>query len=205
MASWFTADPHFGHANIIKYCGRPFESKEEHDEILIQNWNSCVKKADTIYLLGDFGFGSPTWLNDKIANRLRGRICLILGNHDKSVRKEPLCRRFEFIKDVHMLTTQSKGKIQQFWLSHYAHLSWPQAHYGVIHLFAHSHGKLTGVGKSMDVGVDTNNFFPYHIDTILELMEQKEANVKIKEVSKEERWRTKTPEEKHTLIQLEEN
>jgi calcineurin-like phosphoesterase family protein len=191
----------FGHANIIKYCGRPFENKFEHDEAIIQNWNSVVQKLDTVYHCGDFLFGSPQWGMDKIAGRLKGKICLIKGNHDKSVTKEPLCRRFEFIKDVHMLTVQHLGKRYQFWLSHYAHLSWPQSHFGTCMLYGHSHGNLKGVGKSMDVGVDTNNFFPYSLETIINLMEQKEANVPIKTVSEEERWRSKTPEEKHAAIE----
>jgi calcineurin-like phosphoesterase family protein len=198
---WLTADTHLGHANIIKYCGRPFENKFQHDEALIQNWNSVVQKGDHIYHLGDFGFGSPTWLMEKIAGRLRGTIHLIRGNHDRAVNKEPLCRRFEFIKDVHMLTTQCKGKRHQLFLSHYAHLVWPQAHYGVIHLFGHSHGRLQGVGKSMDVGVDTNNFFPYSLEQVISIMETKESNVPIKIVSEEERWRQKTPEEKHKAIE----
>ena len=29
MQVWFTADTHFGHGNIIKYCQRPFLSPEE--------------------------------------------------------------------------------------------------------------------------------------------------------------------------------
>jgi calcineurin-like phosphoesterase family protein len=198
---WFTADSHFGHANIIKYCGRPFANKFEHDETIIQNWNSVVQKGDTIYHLGDFGFGSSQWLMDKIAGKLKGKICLVKGNHDRTVNKEPLCRRFEFIKDVHMLHNQTGGKKYMFWLSHYAHLSWPQANYGVIHLYGHSHGRLQGVGKSMDVGVDTNNFFPYSLETIVQIMEEKAANVPIKIVSDEERWRPKTPEEKHRAIE----
>ena len=47
MTVWFTADTHFGHANIIRYCGRPFETKEEHDQVLIDN------PTDLVLVVGD--------------------------------------------------------------------------------------------------------------------------------------------------------
>lgn len=34
---YFTADTHFGHENIIRFCDRPFVSAEEMDEVLIEN------------------------------------------------------------------------------------------------------------------------------------------------------------------------
>ena len=34
---FFTADLHFGHANIIRHCVRPFASVEEMDAALMAN------------------------------------------------------------------------------------------------------------------------------------------------------------------------
>src|SRR3990167_104024 len=82
MNSWFTADTHFGHSNILKYCERPFSNIEKHDQILIDNWNSCVRTGDLVYHLGDFAMASKGRLKS-IIERLNGEIILILGNHDK--------------------------------------------------------------------------------------------------------------------------
>lgn len=45
---WFTSDPHFGHANIIKYSRRPFASPVDMDAHLIKNWNAVVKPDDVV-------------------------------------------------------------------------------------------------------------------------------------------------------------
>ncbi len=39
---FFSADHHFYHANIIRYCSRPFNSVEEMNEEMIARWNSTV-------------------------------------------------------------------------------------------------------------------------------------------------------------------
>jgi len=38
---YFTADHHFGHANVIRHCDRPFASAHEMDETLIDNTNAA--------------------------------------------------------------------------------------------------------------------------------------------------------------------
>ncbi len=77
--TWFISDTHFYHANIIKYCNRPFNNVEEMNQILIDNWNENIKKNDIVYFLGDFSF-KP----NEVINRLNGNIIFLLGNHDKS-------------------------------------------------------------------------------------------------------------------------
>lgn len=53
---YFIADAHFGHANIIRYCGRPFESVEKMDAAMLENWRRRVREDDTVYVLGDLMF-----------------------------------------------------------------------------------------------------------------------------------------------------
>jgi|GEM_PF-386700 len=81
--TWFIADTHFGHTNIIKYEKRPFSSAQEMDTALINNWNTCVKKEDKIFILGDFVF-LPSDQTIKTAQNLNGYKILVLGNHDRN-------------------------------------------------------------------------------------------------------------------------
>lgn len=78
--TFFTSDTHFGHANIIRLCNRPFEDVNEMNEKLIENWNKVVPENGTVFHLGDFAFGgSGLW--NKVLDQLNGQIYLIMGNH----------------------------------------------------------------------------------------------------------------------------
>ena len=79
--TWFTSDQHFGHANIIKYCNRPFKSVEEMDAAMVERWNKTVGKDDMVWCLGDICLGDRSRLKDLVSS-LNGRINLVMGNHD---------------------------------------------------------------------------------------------------------------------------
>ena len=64
--SFVISDTHLGHYNIIGYCDRPFETLEEMNETLIQNWNDAIKNNDTVYFLGDLAFGKAHTEETKI-------------------------------------------------------------------------------------------------------------------------------------------
>ena len=57
MTTWFTADLHFGHANIISYSSRPFADATAMNEALIERWNDSVRMEDSVWLLGDVALG----------------------------------------------------------------------------------------------------------------------------------------------------
>lgn len=163
---YLTSDTHYSHANILKYCKRPFKDIYEHDTMLVENFNSLVKQNDIVYHIGDFCLGPP-WAASDIYHRLNGTIHLIKGNHDRLKNYKGL---FYSVQDVLMLEI---GKVS-IWLSHYAHARWPHAHHGALHCFGHSHGGFPGLGRSMDVGVDTNNYFPYHVDEVVKRLSKVE-------------------------------
>lgn len=80
--TFWTADLHLGHANVIDYDNRPFADVKEMDEEIIRRWNKVVSKNDIVWILGDITLsGNKEYIKDKIS-RLNGRKRLIMGNHD---------------------------------------------------------------------------------------------------------------------------
>jgi calcineurin-like phosphoesterase family protein len=53
------------------------------DEALIDNFNSTVGQDDTLWFLGDFGFGAPGWLDAKTKALRCKEKNIVLGNHDR--------------------------------------------------------------------------------------------------------------------------
>lgn len=167
---FYTADTHFSHSNIIRYCQRPFKSTAEMDDQIITNWNTMIQKTDTVYHLGDFAFCSPGRFEELMKRLNHRELHLIKGNHDKSALRQQVKGYFASIQDVLFQTIQHKGKKYEIFLSHYAHRSWPKSFHGSWHLFGHSHGKLGPQGLSFDVGVDANNFWPWSLENVIQRM-----------------------------------
>ena len=82
MTIRYIADMHFDHADIIPYDNRPFDSIEEMNDALVQNWNRVVRDPeDLTWILGDFCMGNAERWRE-LLGKLNGRKSLILGNHD---------------------------------------------------------------------------------------------------------------------------
>lgn len=161
---FFTADTHFGHAGIARYCSRsrgqfvldanPLADGavdvDAMDDAIIAEWNSIVGPHDHVYHLGDFSFrgAGPT---TALIRRLRGRIHLVRGNHDRlSAGNEAL---FASVSDAYR---EIKVDGHRVVLCHYPLLTWNRAHRGAWHLHGHSHGSLRApVTTRLDVGIDS--------------------------------------------------
>jgi calcineurin-like phosphoesterase family protein len=74
-------DLHLGHKKICEFSPeRGCKSVEEHDDWIIKQWNSVVKKQDMTIVLGDVAFTREGL--DKV-KYLNGTKHLVFGNHDK--------------------------------------------------------------------------------------------------------------------------
>jgi len=78
------SDLHFGHANIIRYCTRPFGGTDaaEMDRVLLANWNYCIRPDDRVCFLGDLKYWKDMTPDAAYRGQLNGRITWIAGNHD---------------------------------------------------------------------------------------------------------------------------
>ncbi len=82
MRRWFTADLHLGHANIIRYCDRPFADTPTMNAELIRRWNDIVADDDEVWVLGDVALGTIAETLPLI-DELAGHKVLVPGNHDR--------------------------------------------------------------------------------------------------------------------------
>lgn len=167
--SWFSADWHLFHANIIKYCNRPFKNIFEMDDTILNRLNEKVQENDSLYFLGDMGLTKPNILNwwlDKVKCK---NIYFIPGNHDKTALL--IKDRFIWTKNLIDIYVDE----QAITLCHFAMRVWHKSHYGAWMLYGHSHGTLPDDPNSLsiDVGVDTNNFYPYSMEDIRKRMNKK--------------------------------
>ena len=177
---FFTADPHFGHTNIIRYENRPFASAEEMDQELIRRWNETVSPEDTVYLEtgyarseddirflervralpGDFSFYGKE-KSTEILSALQGHIRLVMGNHDTRSTQWYRDCGFEEVYDCPIL-------FESFWLlSHeplYLNSNMP---YG--NLFGHVHGNpayADASSQSCCVCVERTDYRPISFEEV---------------------------------------
>ncbi len=99
----FIADLHLSHTNMATRRG--FSTVEQHDEHIIEKWNSVVKKQDVTYILGDVTMekSAPYHLLD----RLNGLKHVVMGNHD---RRQDVRKLLEHVESVAGMV-QYKGAI----------------------------------------------------------------------------------------------
>jgi calcineurin-like phosphoesterase family protein len=180
MAIFFTADTHFDHDMILKYANRPWarmvkdwrdraqveSAKEAMNASLIENWNKVVtNSSDRVFVIGDFAWSRHAYF----LNACKGKKTLIIGSHDR-VNNDVLRNFTEFMKEKEIRV----GDISMV-LHHTCLRLWERCHYGSVHLFGHSHGRLTTFNMSFDVGVDTElaKYSPVPLEAVIKEVDRR--------------------------------
>lgn len=191
---WFTADTHFGHANIIKYCQRPFLSQAEmnrcaedprgrwqvsantvqrHDQGLLDAINSRVQPEDEFWILGDFCWGKIPEARGYLDRINCKNVKLVWGNHDHRVVGEM------FQQAIEQGSISVEG--QAIWLNHYPMRSWDRRFHGSWQLYGHVHNRMTEEDQSnpslltKDVGVDACGYAPISFRELKQYMKPRMA------------------------------
>ena len=179
MSVWFTSDQHFGHANIIKYANRPFKNVDEMDQAMMDNYRKVVRPEDDVYMLGDCSFYKDQGRAVALFASLPGRKYLVLGNHDKHLKRNKeflsLFADVDKLMEVELEDPDAESGYRTVVLCHYAMRTWNKSHFGSFHLFGHSHGSLPDDphSLSLDVGVDCWGFSPVHFNQVRHRMKSK--------------------------------
>jgi calcineurin-like phosphoesterase family protein len=162
---YFSADLHFAHSNIIKYCNRPFQSVYEMDQILYNNWCSIVQPEDIVVVIGDLSIvRRPNQLSGtqrKYIQTLPGRKLLITGNHDKLQMQE-------FLKELDwVILNEIVG--EDFRIIHNPYLDKNEYKFyedKKFLLHGHCHGHHPNTPTRIDVGVDVFGMKPIELKTV---------------------------------------
>jgi calcineurin-like phosphoesterase family protein len=181
---WFTSDEHYGHANIISYCNRPFSGLEHMEDELVARHNSVVRSGDLVIHLGDFSF-LPKGEQARVLARLNGTHEIVKGNHDRS-SKSLLAIGFDQVSTECELEIPSPGgDLLTVLLSHYPYWRDELAQFdlkyknkmpkdmGLWLLHGHVHNfwpKIQRELRQINVGVDCWNFTPISVNQIVSII-----------------------------------
>jgi len=184
---FFTSDSHHGHTNVIKHANRPFADIQEHDEILIKNWNEVVPPDGIVIHQGDFSMKLKSTKLKWILESLNGIIYLVKGNHEQDIMKKAWAREyFEDIQlryDIEVMDENGNFKTKNdifnvIIADHFPLLSWNKKFHGAYHTFGHTHGNLKSHpdAKAYEVGVDVNGYKPISYYELMDIFKERIEN-----------------------------
>lgn len=171
---FFTSDLHIGHDKDFIWKPRGFNSIEEHDTAIIDNWNKIVGYEDTVYILGDLCLGGNEEEWDRVYKALKGDKYFLIGNHDTIAK----IKRYEdkyFMYNLGYAEMYKYNKKRQFYLSHYPTIMGNYDNKTPWNLSGHTHNKNPfqyGEYGIYNVSLDAHNNTPISIETIIKEIER---------------------------------
>jgi calcineurin-like phosphoesterase family protein len=147
------------------------------NDSMLKNWNATCTPNDSVYFLGDFGFGNAETLYHSFFKRLNGKVYFLPGNHDT-----PFLNYLQKnIKYPHILPPifDLNYNGQFFCFSHYPIENWngkyknslhihgePESS---IHIHGHTHNSpgLQDIPNRFNVSMDCIGFVPVKLEDLI--------------------------------------
>lgn len=173
---YITSDWHFLHNKEFIYKSRGFETCDEMNKTIIDNFNELIKPEDDVYVLGDCLLGGSSQLDKGLGlmSWLNGKLHLIRGNHCTDKRWEAY-KTLPNVIECETAMFLKYGKYH-FYLSHFpcicSNYDDKGLKHSTINLCGHSHTK--DKWQDIDKGIiyhcelDAHDNKPILLDNIIE-------------------------------------
>ena len=176
---YISSDYHLGHANIIKYCGRPFKDLNHMNHTIIKNHVARIKSIDNFWHLGDFCFKNSSEIRGEGSRNsaedwkalLTGNMVFIKGNHDRnnSLKTILFSCTIEFGGEQYFLVHRPQDCNPSYKINFVGHVHqrWKYRKYKETTL--------------INVGIDVNDFMPKTIEETLKDYKKHIKNHRVEE------------------------
>ncbi len=170
MSNFLTADWHLLDENIIKYCKRPFGNTNHLKKTLIRNVNEACGPEDDLWIVGDFSMRGVSYRNyhNDVIERIKCRVHLIVGNHDKMTT-------LDYIR-IGFVSVHSWFPLEEFHLIHEPYNSFTRTFPDAMWLCGHVHLNWFAQRNRLNVGVDMWSFKPVSMTQVRDIMCRYEGN-----------------------------
>jgi calcineurin-like phosphoesterase family protein len=159
MNIFVTSDTFFGR-NLAAIDGG-FETVEDMEDQIIDNWNSKVKPTDIVYHLGNFGWDPIS--SESAIIHLNGKIFFVGGTYDKHLSEVSLIKGG---KHVLLPPIAEIPKINAVF-SHWALQNWANKDEGSIHI--HGGTKLDQIPNRFCANIKNWNWSPIDFEFIKDI------------------------------------
>ena len=175
---WITSDLHLNHYNILnleafnlnRFGLGYIKNLDQYNNMIISRINAKVMSDDTLYIIGDVGFGPCSELKKLLDRIICRNLILIYGNHDKyNIDQAKGMGFLEAIYGPYYLP-ESKGKIL---LSHYPSYEALNNPYIAYNLHGHLHGSKLDDEQFVNINISMNEYYPVCVKDFLKRADSK--------------------------------
>jgi len=159
VAKYYLSDPHLGHNNISKFR-KEFNSTQEHDSFIKENYHSVVRPKDLVTFAGDVAFTPEALYDLKTWNGIKS---ISLGNHDNAEFKKRGVS-LAMLQEVFEDRIFGFYREHEFWISHCP--IHPDELRGKINIHGHIHDHIINDPRYFNICMEHINYTPISLEQI---------------------------------------